>query len=692
MNKQQKQQSTTLRLSKLDRRMPTLELIGQCLAEAQKNPGRNIEQPFAVGKPVYTYSLACTFDPTQHTAEANWTLFQGEGQYRESLWTYQTGDPALILNLLLKECQPGDEIKPAGQMTTIGPTAATAAISLTRLQAVNLKDADIIKGEEKPQEPIGYFKKPTEHKLEAVRPGAPTPPTGSLMPQIHQAMPAFQQATPAPAPYGTLPQQNAAQAPPAPYQPPKAPSSTGEIGTISGSRPPISAWGTTPQPGLLSQPPAAPEPSASAQAKPEIKMSYSAEPPPTLQLKAVGKDGRGEPLDYQSETVPHYFMNPPPYTRRPPTLDGDLTDMTPPSLLQSMQIGKMTGVLMVISHEDMVEIYFEEGLPIHAIAPDSKGEAAVMELLMWDVGKFAFYPNERTTERTVRRRMEGMLMESAPLMDQYRYLAEVGLSMNSYVVRRQGMISESEFEQRVQRGARMDMEKQKQFYQLIDNKSTLFDLLRKMPMPKVEWIPTLYNLICCDLAAPSGNAQIEQAIPPLEAMGIDRAPIEAALKALKRPATGLIDYPVILHNLEQEFFRYEHTATPFCILLFDMRYRSKTGLDLLPPVAVQEAAKRIATVKRNIDCLAHFEQAGFILVLPSTQVSAATLVAKRLCDILWDSSLGGNLDSRSLALAFGVAGMPEDCQDLGSLLNSARESLNQSKRTGSPVVGTKKNN
>ena len=114
MNKQQKQQSTTLRLSKLDRRMPTLELIGQCLAEAQKNPGRNIEQPFAVGKPVYTYSLACTFDPTQHTAEANWTLFQGEGQYRESLWTYQTGDPALILNLLLKECQPGDEIKPAG--------------------------------------------------------------------------------------------------------------------------------------------------------------------------------------------------------------------------------------------------------------------------------------------------------------------------------------------------------------------------------------------------------------------------------------------------------------------------------------------------------------------------------------------------------------------------------------------------
>ncbi|OPZ80563.1 MAG: hypothetical protein BWY75_03770 [bacterium ADurb.Bin425] len=78
------------------------------------------------------------------------------------------------------------------------------------------------------------------------------------------------------------------------------------------------------------------------------------------------------------------------------------------------------------------------------------------------------------------------------------------------------------------------------------------------------------------------------------------------------------------------------------------------------------------------------------MLLPATQVSAATLVAKRLCDILWDSSLGGNLDTRSLALAFGVAGLPEENLDLAGLLNQARESLNQSKRSGSPVVSAGK--
>ncbi len=686
----------TFKLPKLDRRVPNLEIIGQCLMEAQKMMGRTVEQPFSAGKPVYTYCLSCHYD-SPGTAPL-WHLHLGEGPTRDTLWSHQTTDTSLIASLVSKEC-PADGDSRAAQSTTFGPSAQTAAISLTRIQAMN-SAAGVQEGQPV-QEAAGYFKKSAGERSDPQGGGAIF--QNAAMPQVQfQIQNAYQQGarveTKEETEKSNYQRTGEGQGSPAVGQPgygsqdngnrpasgsyPKPPTGgllgTPELGSTSGSRPPVSAWGISPQSGALinkegARPEAATNPVAP---RPEIKMTYGGD--------------QAETAPYQTTAIPHSFMNPPSYTKRPPTLEGALTDMTPPSLLQSMQIGKMTGVLMVISNEDMVEVYFEDGAPIHAVAPDTKGEAAVMELLTWDVGKFAFYPNERTTERTVRRRMEGMLMESAPLMDQYRYLHEVGLSMDSFIIRRQGPISEPEFEQRMERGARMDMQKQKAFYQLVDNKSTLFDLLRKMPMPKVEWIPTLYNLICCDLVAPATSHKREAATAPLESMGINRAPIDAVLAHLKNPETGLINYPVIWHFLEQEYCRSEHTGSAFCIVMFEMRYRTQTGLELLPAAAVQEAARRIGTVKRNIDYLAHFEPPSFILVLPATQLSAATLVAKRLCDILWDSSLGGPLDTRSLALAFGVACHPEESQDLAGLLTAARDALNQSKRSGSPVISAKK--
>lgn len=713
-----------LKLAKLDRQLPSFELIAQCLEEARKVPLRPIEQPFAVGKPVYTYCLTCLVSP-ETGPDPTWTLSQGEGTRKESLWTFQTGDAGIIRNLVTQECPVDGESNRALQSTSLGPSVAAAAISLTRLQAMDqANNSNAGNGgnggsssyNSQNPEPVGYFKHPGQsmQAMPAVSGGAPAFQGSASM----QGAPAMQ-AAPPPNPYQLQPVQNSLAKPPAaPYGqiPTPSQSSSNQVtnlatqdqdqqkkgapaggllgnadpGAATANRPPVAAWGTTIPPQGAYGEKKSETGAYQAQPRPEIKMTYggssSADTIPPVDQYSSQNDSGDHPLT----SIVNNFVNPPAYTKRPPTLEGALTDMTPPSLLQSMQIGKMTGVLLVVSNEDMVEVYFEEGAAVHAVAPDSKGEAAVMELLTWDVGKFAFFPNEKSNEKSVRRRMEGMLMESAPLMDQYRYLHEVGLTMNSYVIRRQGPVSEAEFEKRVSSGARMDLQKQKAFYQIVDNKSTLFELLRKMPMPKVEWIPTLYNLICCDLVVPSTSNKGDTLVPPLESLGVDRAPIEKALNALKKPETGLMDYPVVWHFIEQEYLRFEHNNSPFCVVLFEMRYRTNNGLELLPPAAIQEAARRIGTVKRNIDIVAHFESPTFIMLLPSTQVNAATLLAKRLCDILWDSSLGSALDTRALALAFGVAGHPEENQDLKGLMSAAKDALNQSKRSGSPVIAAKK--
>jgi GGDEF domain-containing protein len=372
--------------------------------------------------------------------------------------------------------------------------------------------------------------------------------------------------------------------------------------------------------------------------------------------------------------------------KRHATLEGDLQNMKAPNLLQSVGISKMTGLLNVTNNEEKIEVFFEEGLPSHAVSADSRGEAAITELLTWDDGVFAFYPNDRSGERTIFKRTENLLMEAAPLIDQYRFLNQTGVTMNTYFVRKFPNLSEVEFEQRVSRGAKADLLKQKQLYQLIDNQSNLFEILRKMPLSKVEWISSVYNLIVCDLVALSDKAAHVKKVAPIEAMGIDRSAISVAMKNMMRSETGLINYPVILYFLEQEYFRWEHTGAPFSLMVFEMRQRTATGLEPLPLPAIKEAARRINDIKRNIDQLAHFETFGFLLLLPYTRVQAASMVARRVSEVLWDQTRGGVLDSSNLALAIGIAGIPEDCQDLGMLLSAAKDAMNTSKKTGNPVV------
>lgn len=598
-----------LRLQKLDQ-LPTYEIIAHCFKEAQKHVGKPVEQPFAIGKPVYTYALACHFET--ESSEPVWNLFLGEGGYRETRFTYPTRDIAIILKLVNKECAGESE-----KSSTMGPTANAAAISLTRLAPIGSNDPFSL--------PSKAYVEPAMNKPFVQGPGAaPVTETRRTEPFVKG---------PEPGSIGKLAEKPAER----PVIPPPGAS------VWSGAKP-VKGWGM----------------------------------PSKADLESSGSHKASQAAQATTQS-----------SKRIATLEGNLTEMKTPNVLQSILIAKMTGVLNVSHLEDLVEVFFEEGNPVHAIARECKGEAAIMELLTWEDGHFAFYPNDTTTERTVQKRLQNLLMQSAPLTDQYRFITESGVNLEAQIIRKQAAISEQEFEARVAQGANVDLLKQKQFYQLIDNDSTLFDLLRKMPMPKVDWIPLLYNLVAGDLVtavekkkAPKPN--------PIEAMGLDRKVIESSFSGMIQPDTGLIAYPAIFYFLEQEYFRHQHNNSPFSIILFELRLRLPTGMEPLPAVAVQEAARRIATVKRNIDHLAHFETLSFLLLLPYTEVTGAVLVAKRICDLLWDSSQGGGLDSRNLALAFGVSGIPDDCKDLPTLINSAKDALNRSKQSGTPVVPFKK--
>lgn len=368
------------------------------------------------------------------------------------------------------------------------------------------------------------------------------------------------------------------------------------------------------------------------------------------------------------------------------SLAGDLSNTQFANLLQYMIMSKATGRLELLTNQASGDIFFIEGAPVHAVSPEYRGDTAILELMMWTAGNFQFYPDERSTEYTVDARLDTLFAQGNAVAELNKYLQNFGLQMGSYLIRKFQQISETDFEQRVSTGTQCDMSRQKEFYRHIDNQRTLFDVLRKLPMTKLEWMPILFNLLHGDLIVLSDKPAHMAKLAPIEAMGLDRGIIQAGMKSLLRPETELINYPLILYFLEQEFFRYEASGSPFSVIIFEMRARLPSGLEPIPISAIREASRRIGLVKRNIDMLAHFETFAFILLLPYTQVMGAYVVAQMVARVLTESPLIPDIDPGQIVLAMGIAGIPEDCAELGVLLSAAKEAETRAKQGASPIV------
>ena len=248
------------------------------------------------------------------------------------------------------------------------------------------------------------------------------------------------------------------------------------------------------------------------------------------------------------------------------------------------------------------------------------------------------------------------------------------------------MISKEEFTARVSKGAPINMQQQLDFYEEIDNRNTLFDLLRNHPMNKVDWVPILFNLVSCGLVQVTDQAPQQNRLAGLKSLGIDDAAIQGVVKNLLRPETGIFTYPAFIYLLDQEYLRYEYFNTPFSLLVFSIAQRKGESVEALQMLAVRRAMQRISLVKRQVDVLGHYETFDYAMLLPNTNSAAASALANRIADVLREAPLSSDMDSRSLALAFGVATVPEDCQELDKVLLAARKARDKAKLGQQRVV------
>jgi hypothetical protein len=348
-------------------------------------------------------------------------------------------------------------------------------------------------------------------------------------------------------------------------------------------------------------------------------------------------------------------------------LEGSLNEMPLPSLLTSIQSSRLTGRLSVHSQTDRSDLFFEAGVLVSAHHNEHEGEEAFLEMtLKSGSGEFKFFDADKAPRKTINSHTEGLMLRAAALSDHTKYLALQGLKPDSCLMRTNPNLTEREFEEKLSRLVPVDMNLQKRMYQAVDNKTAFSELLKQCALSRSAWTPLIFNLVSsgiCSLDRKDSareEAQPKQQDQSSSNLTIDLGALEKFTASMTRKDTGIYSEIAFLFFLEHEFYRFHSYETPFSIVLF--KFSGKNGA--LSKQTQKHALDVVKNTVRKADILGHYEGDDYALILPHTQPGAAQGLVNRLHTVLSEPPFQQN----EVGLDIGVAGIPEDCQDLITLL------------------------
>jgi diguanylate cyclase (GGDEF)-like protein/PAS domain S-box-containing protein len=144
-------------------------------------------------------------------------------------------------------------------------------------------------------------------------------------------------------------------------------------------------------------------------------------------------------------------------------------------------------------------------------------------------------------------------------------------------------------------------------------------------------------------------------------------------QALSDSLTGLANHRRLFEVLQAEICRTKRTEREFSLVLLDLDGLKEIN-DRFGHLAGNRALCRLGQILadccRSVDTAARQGGDEFALVLPETGAAAATLVARRICDLL-----AKDTEEPALSVSVGVASYPKDADTIGTLLYAADMAL-----------------
>ncbi len=137
--------------------------------------------------------------------------------------------------------------------------------------------------------------------------------------------------------------------------------------------------------------------------------------------------------------------------------------------------------------------------------------------------------------------------------------------------------------------------------------------------------------------------------------------------------TGLANHRRLFEVLHAEICRSNRTSREFALVLLDLDGLKEVNDRLGHPTgdrALCRLGQILSDCSRSIDTAARHGGDEFALVLPETGMAAATLVARRICDLLAKET-----EKPTLSVSVGIATHPKDAETIGTLLYAADRAL-----------------
>jgi len=112
-------------------------------------------------------------------------------------------------------------------------------------------------------------------------------------------------------------------------------------------------------------------------------------------------------------------------------LRGSLAQMNMIDLMQSLEMGRKSCLLLLTKDGERCEVYFSEGQVVHARYGPLIGDAAVFKVLLWSGGNFQIDFEAKTAQQTTTLNTQGLLMEGLRLLDESKREEEPGADQAS---------------------------------------------------------------------------------------------------------------------------------------------------------------------------------------------------------------------------------------------------------------------
>jgi GGDEF domain-containing protein len=367
---------------------------------------------------------------------------------------------------------------------------------------------------------------------------------------------------------------------------------------------------------------------------------------------------------------------------------GNLTEKPLTELLLHLSEEHFTGRVRLGREGQSAVMFLVDGIPVDASHGEARGNMALMELFLWQDGHFKITPSKVGSNRSVTWPLETIMQNKAHLTALVEDLESAGVFNTSSFKQTCPQLTQEQFFTALGDKTSINLDTLKLLYQQMDGRKTLADFESLNLFPKYILLRCLNYLMSRNLICISNKVQVKDKRAVKEKK-IDAAAVRSVMLSLRNRDTGLLTAPAFLYFLEEEFFRSFRSRSSMSLLLVDLRQIEPTPqgvrINLVSRQTLADAALQIFNCKRQTDGAGHYEAQTIALYLPNTNLSGATTMAKKIQKVLAARPLAG-MEGKMLVVMCAIAGIPEDCTNLNSLLASAEYALHKANSEGIPIV------